>query len=291
MNEASGAPRDSSGVTVRPPIAWALTAIAGLALDWLYPLPFLPAPSAGWLGGIVFLAGLALLIWAATTFRRAGTNVPTSQPTTAIVEEGPYRHSHNPIYIGMFLGLIGLAVGFDSLWLLVLLVPFFLVIRYTVVAREEPISSASSATSIAATRPASAVGCKIGGCWSRARRRRDAAPLRPARDDLTEVGRDFSANVKALDQAVLYAKNVAAHRVEQHVALEIAGGQVDLDLGRSVRADREAERLRVGVHRCPLSRPVVADAGASVDMPALQAVGPDDVPDAWSPAPLPCRGH
>ena len=50
MNDAAGNLRDSSGAAVRPPIAWA---IAGLAL--------------GWLGGIVFLAGLALLIWTAAS--------------------------------------------------------------------------------------------------------------------------------------------------------------------------------------------------------------------------------
>jgi protein-S-isoprenylcysteine O-methyltransferase Ste14 len=138
MNEASGDLRDNSGAAVRPPIAWSLTAIAGFALDWLYPLPFLPAAvPAGWLGGIVFLAGLALLIWGATTFRRSGTEVRTSQPSTRIVATGPYRYTRNPIYIGMFLGLGGLAVGFNSLWLLILLVPFYLVIRYGVVAREE----------------------------------------------------------------------------------------------------------------------------------------------------------
>jgi protein-S-isoprenylcysteine O-methyltransferase Ste14 len=37
----------------------------------------------------------------------------------------------------MFLGLVGLAIAFDSLWLLVALVPFALVIRYGIVAREE----------------------------------------------------------------------------------------------------------------------------------------------------------
>jgi len=138
MNEARGGFRDSSGAAVRPPIVWALTAIAGLVLDRLYPLPFLPAAvPAGWLGGVVFLASLALLIWAATTFRRAGTQIQTTQPTTTIVEEGPYGYTRNPIYIGMFLGLVGLAVGFDSLWLLILLGPFYLVIRYGVVAREE----------------------------------------------------------------------------------------------------------------------------------------------------------
>jgi protein-S-isoprenylcysteine O-methyltransferase Ste14 len=134
MDEGGGNFRDSSGAAVRPPIAWALTVVTGLALDWLYPLPFLPA---AWAGGLVFLAGLALLIWAATTFRRAGTQIPTTEPTTRIVTDGPYRHSRNPIYLGMLLGLVGLALGLDSLWLLILLVPFFLVIRYGVVAREE----------------------------------------------------------------------------------------------------------------------------------------------------------
>ncbi len=37
----------------------------------------------------------------------------------------------------MVLGLIGLAIAFDSLWIVVTLVPFYLVIRYGVVAREE----------------------------------------------------------------------------------------------------------------------------------------------------------
>ena len=138
MNRATGNLRDSSGAVVRPPIPWALAVITGLALDWLYPLPFLPAAvPAGWLGGIMFFAGLALLIWAAATFRRAGTQIQTTLPTSTIVDEGPYRLTRNPIYIGMFLGLIGLAVAFDSLWLIVLLVPFYLVIRYGVVAREE----------------------------------------------------------------------------------------------------------------------------------------------------------
>jgi len=52
-------------------------------------------------------------------------------------ESGPYRFTRNPIYLGMFLGLIGLTVALDNLWLLLMLVPFAIVIRYGVVAREE----------------------------------------------------------------------------------------------------------------------------------------------------------
>jgi protein-S-isoprenylcysteine O-methyltransferase Ste14 len=129
---------DAAQVIIRPPLAWGLAVIAGLALDWLVPLPFLPADvPAGWLSAMVFVLALALFAWAIVTITRAGSNVPTNLPTTTIVESGPYRFTRNPIYLAMFLGLIGLAIGFDNLWLLMMLVPFALVVRYGVVAREE----------------------------------------------------------------------------------------------------------------------------------------------------------
>ena len=129
---------DTAQVIIRPPLAWGLAVIAGLALNWLVPLPFLPADlPARWLGAMVFVLALALLAWAIVTVTRAGSNVPTYLPTIGIVESGPYRFTRNPIYLGMILGLIGLAIAFDNLWLVMMLVPFALVIRYGVVTREE----------------------------------------------------------------------------------------------------------------------------------------------------------
>src|SRR5262247_2351523 len=114
---------DAAQVIIRPPLAWGLAVIAGLALNWL--------------AAMVFVLALALFAWAIVTITRAGSNVPTNLPTTTIVESGPYRFTRNPIYLAMFLGLVGLAIAFDNLWLLMMLVPFALVIRYGVVAREE----------------------------------------------------------------------------------------------------------------------------------------------------------
>jgi protein-S-isoprenylcysteine O-methyltransferase Ste14 len=129
---------DNSNAVVRPPIAWALSFVAGLGLDWLYPMPFVPTfIPAAWVGCAIFALGFVLGIWAIVTFRKAGTRVETNRPTTTIVAGGPYRFTRNPIYVGMFLGQSGLAVGFNSLWLLATLVPFYFVIRYGVVAREE----------------------------------------------------------------------------------------------------------------------------------------------------------
>jgi protein-S-isoprenylcysteine O-methyltransferase Ste14 len=129
---------DTANVRIRPPIAWTVAVLAGLALNWLLPLPFVPAAvPAGWLGATVFALALALFAWAIATIARAGSNVPTNLPTTTIVDTGPYRFTRNPIYLGMALGLIGLAIALNSLWLLLTLVPFVLVIRYAVIAHEE----------------------------------------------------------------------------------------------------------------------------------------------------------
>jgi protein-S-isoprenylcysteine O-methyltransferase Ste14 len=129
---------DRPDVVIPPPIAWALAILAGLVAGWLYPLQFVPTliPRA-WVGGGLFALGVALAVWAIVTIRKAGTQFDVYKPTTAIVEDGPYLFTRNPIYLGMFLGQIGVAIGFDNLWVLAMLVPFYFVIRHGVVAREE----------------------------------------------------------------------------------------------------------------------------------------------------------
>ena len=129
---------DTSNAIVRPPIAWAVAIIVGLGAGWVYPLPFVPASVPRfWIGGGLFGFAFALAIWAIGTIRGAGTRIETNKPTTVIVTNGPFRFTRNPVYSGMLLGLTGVAIAFDNLWVLAMLVPFYLVIRFGVVAREE----------------------------------------------------------------------------------------------------------------------------------------------------------
>ncbi len=141
---------DTVQIVVRPPLAWLLAVVVGLALNWLVPLPFVPV-TVRWLGAIVFALALALFAWAIASIIRAGSHVRTSRPTTTIVDNGPYRLTRNPIYLAMVLGPIGLAIGLNSLWLLLTLVPFFLVIHNGVIPARKPISTANSATPIVRT--------------------------------------------------------------------------------------------------------------------------------------------
>ena len=83
------------------------------------------------------MCGFVVLGFAISEFRRHGTRVETYRPTTAIAQTGIYRFSRNPIYLAMGFPIAGLAIALDTLWIAAAAVPFYAVIRYFVIAREE----------------------------------------------------------------------------------------------------------------------------------------------------------
>jgi protein-S-isoprenylcysteine O-methyltransferase Ste14 len=96
-----------------PPPIWtmlflAAAALASWALDW---------PRIGWpphhyiVGIVIFFAGWILPVWAVLVFRREGTEVdPTSETNRALVVRGPYRFTRNPMYLGLLIVALGMAV-------------------------------------------------------------------------------------------------------------------------------------------------------------------------------------
>ncbi len=130
-------PKDNAGVIAPPPLLFAGFLAIGFLLDAIWPTVVLGYPWRFWVGGLLFLLGVLLMTAGVSRFNRAGTNVPTYRPTTALVTGGPYRYSRNPLYISLFLAYAGIGIIADNLWMLALGVPLFLIMRYGVVAREE----------------------------------------------------------------------------------------------------------------------------------------------------------
>lgn len=139
MAMTDGAPRetDNAGVIMPPPLIYLGFIVLGGVLYIVVPLRL----GLGWPGrgvGIV-LIGLAagLAFWAIRAFRRAKTNVVPHKPATAIITDGPFRWTRNPLYIGLSLIHAGIALIASSGWILIMLLPALLVTRYGVIAREE----------------------------------------------------------------------------------------------------------------------------------------------------------
>ncbi|SAL51222.1 hypothetical protein AWB73_05354 [Caballeronia turbans] len=129
---------DSAGVRFPPPFVYLGALLLGLAAE-----RFITLRSFGidWrllaaTGALLFVVGAAMLAGAGL-FRRLGTSVPPSQPTTHIATTGPYRWTRNPMYLGIALIYGGLAIGFDGPIAFASLPLVLIVIQTQVVAREE----------------------------------------------------------------------------------------------------------------------------------------------------------
>ena len=125
-------------VVVHPPLLYGGALVTALLLDWLLPLGLLTG-----LGNLRFvlaalfgLPGTAIAAMAVLQFHRARTQVPTFRPASALVTDGLYRYSRNPIYVALILLQIALALLISSSWML-LFTPLLAVITDLGVIRRE----------------------------------------------------------------------------------------------------------------------------------------------------------
>jgi protein-S-isoprenylcysteine O-methyltransferase Ste14 len=88
--------------------------------------------------GIVLMAlAIALILWAAYRFRRAGTNIRPFLPSTALVTSGPYRFTRNPMYLGMAGTLLGAAILMGSITPFVVIPAFMALVKERFIVHEE----------------------------------------------------------------------------------------------------------------------------------------------------------
>ena len=111
-----------------------LLMIAFSRLAWGGPL--LPAPWP-WLGIVAIGAGVLGATLAARQFAQAGTNIVPLTQSTALVTTGMFRHTRNPMYLGMTLTLAGLAVLLNRVLPWLILPVFVAILRWHFIRHEE----------------------------------------------------------------------------------------------------------------------------------------------------------
>jgi protein-S-isoprenylcysteine O-methyltransferase Ste14 len=128
---------DSPGVTFPPPFIFIGFLVVGLVLGWLWPVGLGGEGWQTWVGGLLIALGLVLMVAGMMKFRRAGTNVPPNRPAVVLVTDGPWQFTRNPLYLSLTLMYLGIGFAADNPWVIVLIVPVLVIIRYAVIAREE----------------------------------------------------------------------------------------------------------------------------------------------------------
>ena len=128
---------DNANVIALPPLIYGGALTIGLILQVIYPMAFVPQQVTVWVG-VALIVGSSVIVGSALrALVHAKTPFDTRKPSTAIVTDGAFRYSRNPMYVAITLLYLGIASLVNTLWLVLFLVPLMVVIQRGVVAREE----------------------------------------------------------------------------------------------------------------------------------------------------------
>lgn len=108
---------DAATVRVPPPLVFVAGLVVAGVLGWVWPRnPWV----GGWLGlvvgGLSVLGGIALIANALGQHRRTGQDPKPWRPSPAILTEGPYAITRNPMYLGMALVSVGIGYVLGNGW-------------------------------------------------------------------------------------------------------------------------------------------------------------------------------
>ena len=104
-----------------PPIVQVGLWVVAWLLGHLRALDFLPDVGLLHLFGWALLAsGVLLLLTGARYFQSIGTPTDPTGQAKLLADGGVFARTRNPMYLGMTIGMFGLALGLGSSWLLLL---------------------------------------------------------------------------------------------------------------------------------------------------------------------------
>jgi protein-S-isoprenylcysteine O-methyltransferase Ste14 len=120
------------------PPTYLLLSIATMALLYLL-IPVAKIAPYPWnlLGIFPFLAGISLNLLADTAFKREQTTVKPFEKSTSLVVTGAFRISRHPMYLGMTLILLGIAILMGTLTPLIVVAVFSILMEVVFVRTEE----------------------------------------------------------------------------------------------------------------------------------------------------------
>jgi protein-S-isoprenylcysteine O-methyltransferase Ste14 len=92
-----------------------ISIIAMLALHFVVPIVTVVPPPIDLVGVLLVLLGLGVNIWASNLFNKKSTTVKPFEESTYFINGGLYRFSRHPMYLGMAVLLLGIALLLRSI--------------------------------------------------------------------------------------------------------------------------------------------------------------------------------
>jgi len=124
---------------IPPPIVFVAFLLIGFAAHWIMPLEFI---FHEWYVRFAVRIPISIVsgfiaLNAFVIMKKGKTAINFNSQTTKFITKGSFCFTRNPLYLALLLLFGSIAILANSIWLLVLLIPLFIIFNFSVVPREE----------------------------------------------------------------------------------------------------------------------------------------------------------
>ena len=137
MTDQADAQHGAQVIFIPPPLYYIAGLAGGMAVNSLVAVPLGGRPATWVAGAVVAAVGLALSFTGIAAVIRHRTTIVPHHPVATLLTSGAYRLSRNPMYTGLAIAYLGLALLFGSWWPLVIWPLVIVVVRQLVIGPEE----------------------------------------------------------------------------------------------------------------------------------------------------------
>ena len=120
-----------------PPVAVGAPLLVGLLVTWMAGNPWGRSGLTSTVGWVLLVAFAVWNGWALLTMSRLRTGLLPGEPSTTVIDVGPFARSRNPLYVGLLVASAGVALLAGSLWAVLALPVEWALLRWGAVLPEE----------------------------------------------------------------------------------------------------------------------------------------------------------
>lgn len=115
----------------------AIYLLLAIGLHFVLPIMKLIHPPYTYFGVLLIGIGFWLNIWTDRLFHRHNTTVKSFEQSIYFIEEGPFRFTRHPMYLGMVVILIGVAILLGNITPFITVIGFFITMDVVFITPEE----------------------------------------------------------------------------------------------------------------------------------------------------------
>lgn len=120
-----------------PPTYFFIYLLLTIGLHFIVPIMQLIYAPYRFIGILLLGIGIWLNMWTDGLFKKKNTTVKPFEKSSALILEGPFRFSRHPMYSGMVIALLGVAIILGSLITFLVPIAFFITMQIVFIRHEE----------------------------------------------------------------------------------------------------------------------------------------------------------